>query len=369
MLLGDICDVRDGTHDSPKAQKHGYPLITSRHLKNNKVDFSSANLISLEDFEAVNKRSKVNKNDILISMIGTIGELAFVDKDPNFAIKNIGLIKTNDGLLGRYIYYYLQSPAAKQYLNSVLAGSTQRFVSLGQLRKFPILLPQKEVQEKIIKIFGELDRKIELNRQMNETLEQMGQALFKYYFINNPEVKEWETILFSKISQNYDSKRVPLSSRVRKKRKGEFRYYGATSILDYVDNYIFDGLYLLIAEDGSVVKEDGTPVLQYVWGKFWVNNHAHIVQARHHFSVEYLYLLLKNTNIRALISGAVQLKINQKALNSLKIKQPPNKLLSDFNFVNSSLFRKIRTNSEEIDKLTTLRESLLPYLMSGRMRI
>ena len=109
VLLGDICDVRDGTHDSPKPKDSGHPLVTSKHIKSGKIDVSSANLISNEDYLAVNKRSKVDKWDILMGMIGTVGELAFIDYEPQFAIKNIGLIKTGNKLKGQYLYYYLQS--------------------------------------------------------------------------------------------------------------------------------------------------------------------------------------------------------------------------------------------------------------------
>ena len=186
VLLGEICDVRDGTHDSPKAQDNGHPLVTSKHIKNFQIDFSTANLISSEDFTAVNKRSKVDKYDILISMIGTVGELAFIDYEPTFAIKNIGLIKTGDELLGRYLFYYLQSPAAKQYLEASLAGSTQKFIGLGLLRKFPVILPSTDIQQRIVDILGVIDEKIELNRKINNTFEQIGKALFRHYFINNP---------------------------------------------------------------------------------------------------------------------------------------------------------------------------------------
>lgn len=112
--------------------------------------------------------------------------------------------------------------------------------------------------------------------------------------------------------------------------QGEYRYFGATSVMDYVNNYLFDGKYLLLAEDGSVIKKDGTPYLQYIWGKFWVNNHAHILQAKAPFTVEYLYLLLSMSNVQSLVSGAVQLKINQKAMNNFKIKIPPTALTHEF---------------------------------------
>ena len=369
VLLGDICDVRDGTHDSPKPKEIGHPLVTSKHIKNYKIDFSTANLISKEDFEAVNKRSKVDKYDILISMIGTVGELALIDYEPTFAIKNIGLIKTGDELLGKYLFYYLQSTKAKQYIEASLAGSTQKFIGLGQLRKFPIELPDLETQKKIADILGTIDEKIELNRRMNETLEQMGQALFRHYFIDNPEAEKWEEGTLGDIIINFDSKRKPLSSRQRTEMKGDYRYFGATSVMDYVNDYLFDGKYLLLAEDGSVMKSDNTPYLQYIWGKFWVNNHAHILQAKSPFTVEYLYLLLSQANVQSLVSGAVQLKINQRAMNNFKIKRPPNELVKEFCERIDSMFEQRRKNENEIQTLTTLRDTLLPQLISGRIKI
>lgn len=369
VLLGDICDVRDGTHDSPKPKESGHPLVTSKHIKSGKIDFLSANLISDEDFIAVNKRSKVDKWDILMGMIGTVGELAFIDYDPKFAIKNIGLIKTNNELLGRYLFYFLQSNQAKQYIQSVLAGSTQKFISLGQLRKFPVVIPNEDNQKRIVDFLLSIDKKIELNRKMNETLEQIGQALFKKYFITNPDAKKWENGSLGDIIMNFDSKRKPLSSRKRAEMQGGYRYFGATSVMDYINEYLFDGIYLLLAEDGSVIKNDGTPYLQYVWGKFWVNNHAHILQAKPPFSTEYLYLLLSKANVQSLVSGAVQLKINQKAMNGFKLKLPPTKLVSEFCEIIDPMFNQRRNNEEQIQNLTELRDSLLPRLISGKIKV
>lgn len=369
VLLGDICDVRDGTHDSPKPKDTGHPLVTSKHIKNHKIDFTTANLISDEDFRAVNKRSKVDKYDILMSMIGTVGELAFIDYEPSFAIKNIGLIKTGDEQLGRYLFYYLQSVEAKQYLEASLAGSTQKFIGLSLLRKFPIKLHDVVSQTNIVNILGAIDEKIELNRKMNNTLEQMAQALFRHYFVSNPEVEFWSAGTLGDIIVNYDSMRKPISSRQRAEMKGEYRYFGATSVMDHVNDFLFDGKYLLLAEDGSVIKKDNTPYLQYVWGKFWVNNHAHILQAKDPFTVEYLYLLLSQSNVQSLVSGAVQLKINQKAMNSFKIKLPPKNIVKDFCEIIEPIFEQRRKNEEEIDTLSLVKRNLLPRLISGKIKL
>jgi type I restriction enzyme S subunit len=143
--LSSIIDVRDGTHDSPKAVDDGFPLVTSKHLLPYGVDLSTANLISKEDFDKTNERSIVETHDILISMIGTVGLISLVIDDPvPFAIKNVGLFKTSKCPdLYAYILTYLRSTKTTQHIEKTLAGSTQKYISLGELRKMPIILPDK----------------------------------------------------------------------------------------------------------------------------------------------------------------------------------------------------------------------------------
>ncbi len=124
--LGDICDVRDGTHDSPKQSVDGYPLITSKNLKSGSIDIGNTYLISASDYDNINKRSKVDKYDILYSMIGTVGEIAIIKNEPSFAIKNVGLFKCNGNYdLAKWIYYYMKSSSAKEELIAAQKGSTQ----------------------------------------------------------------------------------------------------------------------------------------------------------------------------------------------------------------------------------------------------
>lgn len=183
----DYCiKVTDGTHDSPKKVNAGKYLITSRHIKNNSIDLENAYLISDEEFREVNKRSLVEINDILFSMIGTIGEAYYVKDSPSFAIKNIGLFKCgSDYDKGKWLYYYLKSKYAKNYIFKHLRGSTQQYMTLGSLREFPICYPgKKEEMIKINKILSDLDSKIELLQEQNKTLEAIGQAIFKHWFID-----------------------------------------------------------------------------------------------------------------------------------------------------------------------------------------
>ena len=135
------------------------------------------------------------------------------------------------------------------------------------------------------------------------------------------------TIPLGELLVNFDNKRVPLSSRERESKKGSYPYYGATSILSYVDEYIFDGTYILLGEDGTVINSDGSPVLQIASGKFWCNNHAHVLKNTDKVDFYFLYYLLKNCNVRSIVTGAVQPKISQKNLNSFLVTYPEDKVI------------------------------------------
>lgn len=148
--LSSIIDVRDGTHDSPKAQATGYYLITSKHLLPFGVDKASANHISKADFDKINERSLVETQDILMSMIGTIGLISYIPYETvDFAIKNVALFKTSHTPeLAYYFLCYLKSEKTLQHIGKCLAGSTQKYISLGELRKMPIYLPTaNEIRE------------------------------------------------------------------------------------------------------------------------------------------------------------------------------------------------------------------------------
>ena len=224
-------------------------------------------------------------------------------------------------------------------------------------------------QRNIAAVLGALDDKIKLNRRMNRTLEAIAQAVFRHWFVKNEAADGWEVGRLGDVVINFDSKRVPLSKREREQRQGEYPYYGAASVMDYVDDYLFDGIYVLMAEDGSVVGDDGHPVLQYVWGKFWVNNHAHVLQGTNGICNEYLYLYLKEVNILPYVTGAVQPKLSQASMNSIPFVIPPIELAKKFEELVSPLFAKIRANHEQSRTLAALRDALLPKLMRAKVRV
>lgn len=171
-----------------------------------------------------------------------------------------------------------------------------------------------------------------------------------------------KTYKLGEIIDLYDNLRIPLSSMEREGREKKYPYYGANGIIDYVDDYIFDGEYILLAEDGTVFIEDKYPVLHLTQGKFWVNNHAHVFKSKNEIANQnFLYYILKNTNIRAYVTGAVQLKINQRNLKKIKVTIPNLEVQKAIANILSSFDDKIEVNNKINKNLEELAQTLYKH--------
>lgn len=181
--LGNISDVRDGTHESPKYYATGKMLITSKNLMpDGSIDFKNVDFISELDYENINKRSKVSTGDILFGMIGTIGNPVLL-KSEGFAIKNVALIKGQKKINNKFLIHYLKSQLIKKQFHEQNTGGTQKFIALGVIRLLEVLLPCLEEQEKIANFLNTLDRKIDtLSRQIDQT-EQFKKGLLQKLFV------------------------------------------------------------------------------------------------------------------------------------------------------------------------------------------
>lgn len=179
VLSGAVIDVRDGTHDSPKQADTGYPLVTSKHITSGKLHLNDTYLISKEDYEQVNQRSKVEHGDILLTMIGTVGiPYLVMPQEVSFAIKNIGLFRTSETDLYRYYFYLLlKTQRMQNYLDARIAGTTQKYLSLKVLRSIEFLSPK----ESLLKIFNrevqKLIYQIQRQEEKNQTLAKLRDTL------------------------------------------------------------------------------------------------------------------------------------------------------------------------------------------------
>lgn len=271
-----------------------------------------------------------------------------------------------------YIYYWLLNSVNK--LTAGVHGSVMAHMTKKEMEDQKINLPDLSIQKKVGAILALIDEKIRKNEAINRNLLEQSKTLYKSWFMDFDNTdgvmpQDWHEGTVEEIIELHDSIRKPLSGNEREKLDKIYPYYGATSIMDYVDDYLFDGIYLLLGEDGSVIDADGYPILQYVFGKFWANNHAHIITGKNGFSVEELYLLFSLTHVNDIVTGAVQLKISQQNLKKVEAVIPSKNALRDFDEIIQPMFGQIRKIRLENEKLTSLRDSLLPKLMSGELEV
>lgn len=322
-------------------------------------------------------------NSICVSCIGSdLGKVVKTDREL-VTNQQINTIVPHSNIDSDFVYY-LMCIVGKE-LNYISKTSTAvPIINKSTFSDWDIVIPREtEDQRRIASILSSLDRKIELNNKINADLEEMAQAIFKNWFVDFEPFKNgkfvdselgmipegWKVGTLFDIAEIFDKKRKPLSGNVREKMDKIYPYYGATSCMDYVDDYIFDGIYTLIGEDGSVVKENGLPYMQYVWGKMWVNNHAHILQGKNGYSTEMIHALLSITNIKFLVTGAVQAKLSQGNMQKILVAIPPKNVLDEIRPVIDNLYSKIRINTDENSRLSLLRDTLLPRLMSGELEV
>jgi len=182
--LGEVCDVRDGTHDSPQYYSEGYPLVTSKNVTGGKIDISNCSLICKDDYQKINQRSKVDYGDILMPMIGTVGSPVIVDLDPEFAIKNVALIKfkNESKVLNTFVKALLESDYFDNTVISKVRGGTQKFISLGDIRKLEICLPPIEVQMRFEDFIKQVDKsKVAVQKSLDET-QKLFDSLMQEFF-------------------------------------------------------------------------------------------------------------------------------------------------------------------------------------------
>ena len=318
------------------------------------------------------KNAILPENSVCVSCIGSDLGKAVITTCPTVTNQQINsIIVDKKSFDVSFVYYAMQILGKK--MNFISKTSTAvPIVNKSSFSSYEIKCPPREDQKRIAAVLSALDSKIECNKKINDNLLWQAQALYKDRFIdlkpfNGKMPPDWQLGTVSEIIELHDSKRIPLSSRERANLTKIYPYYGATSVMDYVDRYLFDGIYLLLGEDGTVVDDKGFPILQYVEGKFWVNNHAHIITGKNGFTVETLYLLFSLTNVRSIVTGAVQPKISQANLNNVSVVIPSKAELSTFNSIVQPIFSQIRNLRAESDRLTSTRDILLPRLMSGEI--
>ena len=304
VKMVDICS-KIGSGATPRGGKEvycedGVSFIRSQNVLD--FEFSESGLVHINNVQAQKlKNVEVQAGDVLLNITGdSVARACIIEETflPARVNQHVAIIRgERNRILSSYLLYFLQL-RKKHLLQLASAGATRNALTKGMIEQLELDLPTVSIQRKIVSVLDLIMKKIALNREINDNLEQQAMALYGKFFpyaVTDELPIGWRVGTVGEIIEIHDSKRIPLSSTQRAKmEKRIYPYYGAASLMDYVDEYIFDGKYLLLGEDGTVVDNDGYPILQYVYGKFGVNNHAHILTGCLGHSVESLLLLFRD---------------------------------------------------------------------------
>lgn len=423
MEAQDFCiKVTDGTHDSPKRKDNGKYLITSKHIKGRNIDFENAYFISEDDYNKINLRSKVEQWDVLISMIGEYCGFCYIERNPiiEYAVKNVGIFKTGSKVKAEWIYYYLNSPISKNRIASLKSGTSQPYLSLGSLRKLRIPIPKDRKEMKAINnVLSTLDEKIEINNQINKKLGEIAQSNFKRWFVDfdfpNEEglpykssggemvdselgmiPKEWKVGVFRDYIENtlggdwgkespqgnYTKEAYCLRGadipEVREGKKGALpkRYILKRNL---ENKKLSSGDLVVEISGGSHTQSTGR--ITYISDKMLEKYDAELICTNFCRAI-----ILKNKSLMGFIyyywtrlynlnvffqfengtTGIKNFDINT-FLEKFQIVKPPAHLINKFNDIVMTILDTIQFNGSENEKLTTLRDTLLPKLMSGEI--
>ena len=398
--------VFDGTHDTPKVTETGYKLVTSKNILSNTLDLNSAYFISEEDFVNINKRSKVKQYDILFSMIGTVGSLYFETSDTiDYAIKNIGVFSSGDKEKAEWLYYYLQSSYAQQYIKRYLNGAVQKFLPLKGLREFPVPQFNKELHNRI-KILLNIDQKIQINNQINQELEAMAKTLYDYWFVQfdfpdqngkpykssggkmvyNPELKReipegWGVEKIEDIAQT-GSGGTPKSTNSSYYTDGEVPWINSgelsQTVITSTSNFITEeGLKnsnaKLFPSGTILVAMYGATAGKVSFLSFKASTNQAIcaimlsdVRMRYYLKnvIEDLYQYLVN-----LSTGSARDNLSQDMIKNIKVVIPSNEILDRYYHFSNNIIKELTKKQQENEQLTQLRDWLLPMLMNGQVKV
>ncbi|WP_366544767.1 restriction endonuclease subunit S [Salmonella enterica] len=323
-----VCDFKNGfAFKSNLFKETGLPIVRITNIDGFNVNLDEVKYFSPNDYKEDISSFEVSMGDIVIAMSGaTTGKVGFYKNETRcYLNQRVGKFVPKRNLLNnKYLYHFLLLNTEAIYI--LAGGGAQPNLSSNALMsKLLIPIPSSSNPEKSLAIQSEivriLDKFTALTAELTAEL-TMRKKQYNYYRdqLLSFEEGEVEWKMLGDLGKNLDSKRKPITSGLRE--AGSIPYYGASGIVDYVKDYIFDGDFLLISEDGANLLARNTPIAFSISGKSWVNNHAHVIKFDSYAERRYVEYYLNSIDLAPYISGAAQPKLNKKNLESIRIPNP-----------------------------------------------
>jgi len=380
--LGKVFIVKDGTHDSPKyvIDNTTYPLLTSKNIKDGKLSLTDCNYISKEDFDKINKRSQVHKNDIIMPMIGTIGNPLLLINEPNFAIKNVALFKPKADN-PKFLLHYLKSSFIKQKFLFDSRGGTQKFVSLTYLRNLPIPIPPLQQQKKIVKVLDISSALVEKQKELIANYDLFLKSKFIEMFgdpIKNPmgweieklsNLGKWQsggtpsrsnTLFYKGNIDWYSSGELNNLYTINSKEKITEEALKKSSAKLFKKNTILIGMYDTAAFKMSILKNEGSTNQA-------IANLDNNLEKTNVLWLYFVFLLNKKVYLNSR-AGVRQQNLSLSKIKCFNTILPPITLQNKF----AKIVEKIETiktkETKKLNHLETLHKSLMDKAFKGEIK-
>ena len=380
VRLQTICTkIVDGDHNPPAGigYESNYVMLSAQNINNDTINLDQVRYLDEETFKKEDLRTKVTKGDIFFTIVGTLGRSCIYEGGSNICFqRSVSVITTQ--IYNHYLKYVLDSYFIRNYMELNAKGTAQKGFYLKQVNNLCIPVPPLAEQHRIVAKLEELQPDIDAYDKAETKLQAIEQrfpdamkkSLLQYaiegklvpqrkeegtakdlltairaektQLIKEKKIKKtkplsaitddekpfdipdgWEWARFGDISINMDSERIPLSVTQRRKLDKIYDYYGASGIIDKVDQYLFDRPLMLIGEDGANLLARTKPIAFIARGKYWVNNHAHVIDFPNGIDMKYMTFYMNAINLAAYVTGTAQPKMNQARMNSILIAIPP----------------------------------------------
>ena len=366
--LGEVCsEIGDGLHSAPEYDDNGkFYFINGNNLINGHIVINSKETkrVSEKTFEKNNKQ--LDDNTVLLSINGTIGNLAYYQGEPVMLGKSAAYLKANK-IDKTFLYSLLQTTAVMNNFMLSLTGTTIKNLGLDAIKNTKISIPELHEQKKIGLYFSQLDNLITLHQRKCEEMKILKKYMLQKMFPQNgqlvPQIRfsgfteDWEQRKLDDVVEFLDTMRKPLEGA--KRISGPYPYYGASGIVDYVDGYLFDEELILLSEDGANITDRNYPVCFLASGKYWVNNHAHVLRTKQENENNFICNSLERKDYTQYNTGMAMPKLNKETCKKIPILCPgfeEQKKIGDYF---RSLDNLITLHQQKCDELRNIKKFML----------
>ena len=370
-------------------------LITGTDFKNGKIDWKNCNHVEQWRFEQ-DLHIQIKENDILITKDGTIGKIAFIDNLPDQTTLNSGVMvlrPVNNAYDPQFLFWILKSQQFTEFINFIKTGSTINHLYQEKFENFQFVLPESFNEQKIIfdylnEIIPQINSELEKNQNLVNLLKEKRKSLINELVTKglDPSVQmkdsgiegigeipeSWKVKKIKSITKCLDGRRIPLNGVERSSMSGDIPYYGASGMVDNINDYIFDEKLVCFSEDGDNLRSRILPIAFMIEGKSWVNNHAHVLRPTKINGI-FLTYCLNSLDLIPHLEGATRVKLNQSTMNSIPLPYPPSneqKQISEYLDKETIKITELITKiNSKIKKLQEFSQKIISDVTTGKIDV